>query len=90
MSSVIKCLWFFRSFEFITIAEKHVESLAEDLEEFPSHYLSSVVFQTLQHPVFASNFAEVRKKCVNHQCVSLRGPKGCGKSFILAATFAVL
>ena len=73
----------------MTITQENVESLSADDLPFPRSYLSYVVCQSLLYPVFTSNFAEVNENCGKHRCVCLQGPKGCGKSFTLAATFAV-
>lgn len=73
----------------MTITQEDVESLSAVDLPFPCSYLSHVVCQSLRFPVFTSNFAKVNENCDEHQCVCLQGPKGCGKSFTLAATFAV-
>lgn len=73
----------------MTITQEDVESLSAEELPFPRNYLSHVVYQSLLFPVFTSNFAEVNENCGKHRCICLQGPKGCGKSFTLAATFAV-
>jgi len=89
------CMCFCRlcNWDFVEITKEDVESL--DLNSYPASYLSHVIRIHFQHPVFTTNFTKLKNSLKSiqrpHQYCSicLRGPKGCGKTFTLAATFAL-
>ena len=76
--------------DFIDITtDEDIEHLKSSLnkDHDVSAYLRHTVNEYLQYPVFTSNFNTVTEKCKEERHVSLEGPKGCGKTFIVVVMF---
>jgi len=80
----------------VEITEEDVKNLAEGKVVYPQTYIEYVtgLGMSFKYSVFTESFTKLNKLIANankfeETLICLRGPKGCGKSFTLAATFAL-
>lgn len=79
----------FSRYGFIDITKEDIKNVHSLSQTFLLDYIAVTAGQSLKPSVFTSNFKELNMLCQKKRLVCLRGPKGCGKSFTLAATFLV-
>ena len=77
----------FSRYDFINITQEDVENLFSQLPKYLVQYVIYAINQDQETPVFTSNFNSVIQECQKHERICLSGPKGCGKTFTLVATF---
>ena len=94
---IIKGLWFSRIHDDPpwTITETDIEQLCMSTE-FPLSYIGRVAQLDFRNLAFTTNFTKVTNAITSyfvtdnqHKCICLEGPKRFGKTYTLAATFAV-